>query len=94
MQRQPSQKRVDPAYYDIPEMRCCDEAVGIDPKDLVEPPSDLPGMRKSEPSKVVAPPDLPKGSGKDLKLKPENLPHFGDEIMLCEEPSMEPLISP
>ena len=87
-------ERVDPAYYDIPEMRCVDEVVGIDPKDLVVPPTDLPGLPKPEPPKAVTPPDLPKGSGKSLKLKPENLPHFGDEIMLCEEPSMEPLDKP
>ena len=31
-------ERVDPAYYDTPEMRCVDEVVGIDPKDLAVPP--------------------------------------------------------
>ena len=87
-------ERVDRAYWGIPEMRCCDETIGIDPKDLVVPPTDLPGLPKSEPPKAVAPPDWPKGGDKSLKLKPEKLPHLGDEIMLCEEPNMEPLDKP
>ena len=29
-----------------------------------------------------------------LKEKPETLPHFGDELMLCDEPKAEPLDAP
>ena len=44
--------------------------------------------------RVEAPVDLPKVSDKVLKEKPETLPHFGDELMLCDEPKAEPLDAP
>ena len=94
-QRRLSLKGLIPAYWGIPEMRCCDETIGIDPKDLVVPPTDLPGLPKSEPPKAVAPPDLPKGGDKSLKLKArKNFRTLEMKFMLCEEPNMEPLDKP
>ena len=55
-------------------------------------PAGVP-VREPEP-RVEAPLDLPKVSDKVLKEKPETLPHFGDELMMCDEPKAEPLDAP
>ena len=69
-------------------MRELDEIVGI--RAYIDPHE---AARGSEPD-VVAPEDLPREKGEKLVLKPEALPHFGDEIMSCVPPVMEPLDEP